>query len=110
MLMDNNQKSVETGKTEMKIWRTIIKRMKRKIIVKKSLEGLSFLRAKVTKLIFIKGIKKKKNNNMFMNLKLSNRDNNNEESIPKKVINHPKESQKKKIARDRHNKCTLFVY
>lgn len=45
-----------------------------------------------------------------MNLKLSNRVSSNEEIIPKKEINLLKENQKKKIAKDPHNKCTFIVY
>jgi hypothetical protein len=47
----NNQKSVEIGMREMKINKSIIKKKKR-IIVKRSLEGLCSLRVKVEKLIF----------------------------------------------------------
>jgi hypothetical protein len=45
-----------------------------------------------------------------MNRKLSNRGSSNEEIIPKKEINLLKGNQKKKIAKDPHNKCTFFVY
>jgi hypothetical protein len=54
----NNQKSVEIGMREMKINKSIIKKKKR-IIVKRSLEGLCSLRVKVEKLIFFLGDQKK---------------------------------------------------